>query len=90
MLGALIAAAAFVLAFICAGLDVWARLQGQVWTYAAMTMSHPNPRETIYPVAGPPVFMTIAAIGAVASLGLVVEWGASGFPCRATATRVVG
>jgi hypothetical protein len=73
-LGTFMAAMAFVLAAAFAGLDVWARLQGKVWTYAAMTMSAPDARQTVYLAFGPPIFMTIAAIGAIASLGLAAEW----------------
>lgn len=74
LLGTLIAAAAFVLAAVVTGLDVWARLQGQVWTYAAMTMKPPDLGWTGYPAVGPPIFMTIDAIGTIASLGLALEW----------------
>lgn len=74
LLGAVMATAAFVLASVFAGLDVWARVQGQVWTYASMTMSPPEPGVTVYPAFGPPIFMTIAATGAIASLGLAMKW----------------
>jgi hypothetical protein len=74
ILGVFVATAAFILAAVFARLDVWARLQGQVWTYAAMTISAPEGEWTVYLAPGPPIFMTIAALGAIASLGLAVAW----------------
>jgi hypothetical protein len=94
LLGALVAVAAFVLtAYVC-GVDVWARLQGQVWVYASWSISEGTGRNsTVYPAWGPPFFALAALIGATASLVLAISWlrqPKSSSTTTAIATRAAG
>lgn len=75
VLGTLVAAAAFGISAYVSGVDVWARLHGQVWSYAGWTASAAvRTKSTVYPAWGPPFFTAAALLGAIATLSLAILW----------------
>lgn len=72
--GALVVFGAFVLTVYATGVFVAARWRGEVWVYACWC-AQPLPADAIVtPAPGPPVFLVVALIGAIAALGLTVRW----------------
>lgn len=66
------ATVAFFFTLLAAGVDVWARMQGQVWSYAGGSMSRPQRGWTVYPTLGPPIFVVVAPIGILSTISLAI------------------
>ncbi len=75
VLGAVVAIASFGLTAYVSGVYVWARMQGQVWSFAGWNMSEGMGRKwTLYPAPGPPFFTLAALVGVAATLALAIGW----------------
>lgn len=75
ILSLLPALAAFGLSIFVSGLGVWARLQGEIWLYAAGAFAGDLGEEWVaHPARGPFLFTFLAALGALATLGLMLAW----------------
>lgn len=85
-LSALISTAAFALSVFVSGVFLWARWQGEVWSYAGWGFAGgPGRNETVHLPWGPPFFTLAAFVGALACLGLAVTWL---WPWRSDASRL--
>lgn len=75
VLSLLPALTAFGLSIFVSGLGVWARLQGEIWLYAAGEFAGDLGENWVaHPARGPFLFSFLAVIGALATLGLMLVW----------------
>lgn len=74
LLGMATAVTAFGLGVYATAVFVVARWQGGIWVYACWCYAAVSPGWTVTPAPGPPIFMVVALVGAIASVVLAVSW----------------